>query len=904
MANYSGLRTTIDAGIRQNGNQEITGPLLNGVLNDMVSYLGMGYQFQGFVTPGMSGGSPDIRCFVFASEAGTYSGYGGYSVSAGETAVFYYDTTWHKESLAGGVNSVAGLTGDVAASDLFTALGLGTAATRAVGAIENANTGLVTGGDVYSFVNSSVATATATFRGTNTTATTEASFLAWADGLTHDLNDYVFWATTDAAGNTVYKRYKYDGASWVFEYNLNNSSFTAAQWAAINSGITSQKITGYDTVAGYFTNGVLGTANIPDLATSKITGLDTALTGLDGRLDVLEARVNWDDIFAIDNDGHVYIKQYTEGGVTKSRGFYTFGFITAGGVGSGSGGGGGLDVDRMWQSLTNSPADPGYENTKIAVAHIPDLAMSKITGLSTALAAKADASALAGYLPLSGGTIQNSKRDFLHINQTSPSGAYYGPYIVFEAGGSGVAIVGYNNNLGAFLTNSNNGADDYINVKPDGLYWKNNYKFLNAGNYSSYALPISGGTMSNTNLVTNLNADLLDGQHGSYYAAASALSNYLPLTGGTLTGVLVISTGSDVKLYLNNTDTEAKYQQISFLQNGTQYAALGTYGDNNLQWQIGGASYPLYHSGNSNLATVPWSASSLTLAGGISGATNIDSLLYFDTANSRVGVGGVSSPQNTLHIKAYTYPLRLETSGSESSMIFAYNNSTGTWGNFAVGAYQGSYPTFFVFDASLSKQVLHIENGRVGIGTASAYPGYTLDVSGTLRATGDATFSANALVSGKLYLSATSYLESANSGIHANVGFYSDSYITAGASASSSDAKLKANIRDLDDPMCMIKQLRPRQWEWNSYSAVQGHALGFVAQEVEPFMSFSVGSIADKHFGTHKTLGYDMFHALWCAGLQKHETQLEALEREVKRQGRKIIDLQQENARLRQLINS
>lgn len=95
------------------------------------------------------------------------------------------------------------------------------------------------------FVNSSVATATATFRGTNTTATTESAFLVWANGLTHDLNDYVFWQTTDSVGNVVYKRYKYDGTQWAFEYDLNNSSFTADQWAAINSGITGSLVTSY-----------------------------------------------------------------------------------------------------------------------------------------------------------------------------------------------------------------------------------------------------------------------------------------------------------------------------------------------------------------------------------------------------------------------------------------------------------------------------------------------------------------------------------------------------------------------------------------------------------------------------------------------------------------------------------
>ena len=92
------------------------------------------------------------------------------------------------------------------------------------------------------FVNSSIATSTATFRGTSDAAN-EAAFLAWLATLSAaDANDYVFWRTTDAAGNTVFKRYKYDGAEWEWEFDLNNSSFTAEQWAAINSGLTAQQL--------------------------------------------------------------------------------------------------------------------------------------------------------------------------------------------------------------------------------------------------------------------------------------------------------------------------------------------------------------------------------------------------------------------------------------------------------------------------------------------------------------------------------------------------------------------------------------------------------------------------------------------------------------------------------------
>lgn len=87
------------------------------------------------------------------------------------------------------------------------------------------------------FVNSTVGTNTAIFRGTfNSLAELE----AYSGEKTN--NDYAFVTTTTEGQITAYNRYKYNGASWVYEYTLNNSSFTAVQWAAINSGITAEKV--------------------------------------------------------------------------------------------------------------------------------------------------------------------------------------------------------------------------------------------------------------------------------------------------------------------------------------------------------------------------------------------------------------------------------------------------------------------------------------------------------------------------------------------------------------------------------------------------------------------------------------------------------------------------------------
>lgn len=105
-----------------------------------------------------------------------------------------------------------------------------------------------------SFVNSSIATNTAYFIGTfNSVAELE----AYTGTLTN--NDYAFVATTDSSGNTLYDRYKWNGSEWLFEYELNNSSFTAVQWSAINSGATSANISQIAT----------NTNDITDLQTNK-----------------------------------------------------------------------------------------------------------------------------------------------------------------------------------------------------------------------------------------------------------------------------------------------------------------------------------------------------------------------------------------------------------------------------------------------------------------------------------------------------------------------------------------------------------------------------------------------------------------------------------------------------------
>lgn len=91
------------------------------------------------------------------------------------------------------------------------------------------------------FVNSSIETNTATFRGTFDSV---AELNAYSGPV--DNNDYAFVKTLDAqSGLYQYDRYKWvtgNPGSWEYEYTINSSGFTAEQLAALNSGITANLV--------------------------------------------------------------------------------------------------------------------------------------------------------------------------------------------------------------------------------------------------------------------------------------------------------------------------------------------------------------------------------------------------------------------------------------------------------------------------------------------------------------------------------------------------------------------------------------------------------------------------------------------------------------------------------------
>lgn len=123
MANYNALKAAIEQVIRANGNNEITGDILQDTLLSLINSLGAGYQFAGIAHTDTNPGTPDQRVFYIAAEAGTYPNFDGLTVDLYESAIFYYNGQWNKDSTGGvtqdalaeyghdiGVNTLARLT--------------------------------------------------------------------------------------------------------------------------------------------------------------------------------------------------------------------------------------------------------------------------------------------------------------------------------------------------------------------------------------------------------------------------------------------------------------------------------------------------------------------------------------------------------------------------------------------------------------------------------------------------------------------------------------------------------------------------------------------------------------------------------------------------------------------------
>ena len=202
------------------------------------------------------------------------------------------------------------------------------------------------------------------------------------------------------------------------------------------------------------------------------------------------------------------------------------------------------------------------------------------------------------------------------------------------------------------------------------------------GNITSHThsyLPLSGGTMSNTNVVTNLNADLLDGYHASY--ASSKPWGTIP----------VISNGGYMDV---GNSFEFHHDNVTGSDYSTVLTCTGNY--SNIV-RLPSASGTLALTTDNVASASKWAnARTITLTGSVTGSVSID-------GSANVSLATTTNHTHTFNLGSTT----ITTNGSSYS---------GITGPFNIYTHANSSNAFTICRGSLDEGVKHwVDDGQYHI---------------------------------------------------------------------------------------------------------------------------------------------------------------------------------------------
>lgn len=405
-------------------------------------------------------------------------------------------------------------------------------------------------------------------------------------------------------------------------------------------------------IAGYFTNGSANNALKLGGQLPSYYATADALNGVKNDLTSVSNRVQkFENVIDIDDNGDVYIK--------GTRNFYTAGgTISMFGLGEGDSGEvasvsikfeGSDDVYSAVEGIITLPAYPSGGGVADSVA------WSNVTGKPNTLGGYGITDALSVNGGILKGSLQIGDNDNTSYTQVSVIRNNGLTYMATTDAGEG-----------AFGTIFDNNTDTSIVLKKDNtvLFQDTNYNyhtFLHSGNYSSYALPLSGGKLTG-GIIWDV-WTVLGESGGNFYLGSpdyplrirsngiSTLNDWtilhggnyfnyaLPLSGGTISSssmhpLDINSTSSDgpVYMYFKIQDVVKAgvgyYNTLAYLTNESNGGRIGVTDDNMPQyWEDGDGNtkHTLIHSGN-------YSSYALPLIGGVMQGN-------IDISNHRIKLG-------------------------------------------------------------------------------------------------------------------------------------------------------------------------------------------------------------------------------------------------------------------------
>lgn len=98
MGNYEQLKQAVSNVIKTNGNQKITGAILQNTLLSIISTVGYNATFAGIATPETNPGTPDENIFYLATTKGQYVNFGGIEVNNEAVILQNKNNTWGKKA--------------------------------------------------------------------------------------------------------------------------------------------------------------------------------------------------------------------------------------------------------------------------------------------------------------------------------------------------------------------------------------------------------------------------------------------------------------------------------------------------------------------------------------------------------------------------------------------------------------------------------------------------------------------------------------------------------------------------------------------------------------------------------------------------------------------------------------
>lgn len=113
MGNYEELKAAVASVIKANGNQEITGQVLQNTLKTLISQIGVNATFAGIATPSTAPGTPDQNVFYIAGQSGTYPNFNSIVLDNEIAILSNKSGTWVKTTTGfatnDGIGNVIGL---------------------------------------------------------------------------------------------------------------------------------------------------------------------------------------------------------------------------------------------------------------------------------------------------------------------------------------------------------------------------------------------------------------------------------------------------------------------------------------------------------------------------------------------------------------------------------------------------------------------------------------------------------------------------------------------------------------------------------------------------------------------------------------------------------------------------